>query len=1415
MKIVPDARPTAVISFSKKRGVFPVGIAIIAVLDIVLLVLAWKADLRSPEELPGLLGGLIGGSGALSTIRILIDLVLIGVGTALVVDGARLLPSILSFLAGAAAFIVGLAVIPALIPSLATHFFVVLILSAIVGSLAGAIVKGLYYLAVVATGVLVGAAGGALLASAVGIHGAGVTVLAVIGGIAGGALAIFLFTTMLILISASIGIGMLLQAGKLPGADPSWLFNAAFGSVSPVTGSAGTFLLALVLLAVAFLVQARRLELQVAVKPSAEKPPVSPAAGTGFAWLKSIRERLGGKEAAYPRVVALAALLSLLAGLTSLVLVIAGRVRGGLAVEMFYGAVADAGACFVLARILGGDTRIRRSLGAIILWAAATLAAAQALPFVVALAVLHTRFPAGFLLDAIANIALIVLVALLPGLSAGRADPESPSARPRAGAPWSVVAIVLSVILFGLLYMLTSFLNGLGSGIVAAFMTPLFLLPAALIAGLTRQPAVSRTPTAVVFRDLFGVVEIPVDGSVKIERRAKTFRRGSALVGLLLRPAMTSAATLKVPARPYPFIVDLDYYGREATRLEAMLTGGYQKTWATSGAAEAAGRPLFRAPDPDRKIEVAPAPAPASPAPTPAPIAASAAKAETIKAPEAEPAKKPAREKKARAPRKPLPRGVVLGVSIPLAVALAVGIWFLVARLGLNAAEASLATVTGRVQAAMAGVTRGEDALPSIPWNAMDKLLADQPKDADTMKSASASIRSGRMTSFWLKGERERQADAADALLASLQSLLADGTAAQGAARAGYDMAVADESAAAAKIATARETFASESEIADFQSARTTLAALRTGSVADTAARLRAQSAAPVLDGRPEALRKGLLGGLLNDIAASASALSVAENDLDHAATSLEQLGDEARDLARGNETIAGAINSVASSFLPALQQADVLASPVADLINSLDQPIVLGTSALDALDAVDPATAQSISLIYDICTGIHAARGELDGILSRTRPFLEAQARFNATGARRDLLSLGQALADLSAYYQSHRDVFSPITSKIDDAGRVVQTVADLASDPRLAVARGVLTRMCSQAGRLLDVIRSPFEMWTGAVDAVAKATDTWQHDESSYESLLASYRTVGASPASSGGASDASAPSDAAQPASAAQSAPSASSAAPAVTYRVVNVSSDDTLSLRETPSPSGALVARIPHDGTGIVRGAGVKRVGSYDWYEVSYDGHTGWVNATYLEREAPAWVLPSDASFMLGGQGVWPDFDVTIRFLSASQLEIDMSIGGKDQGRKRLAYTVSGDTVLVGSTSLLNRTEGDRMGIDENALATVYPVPKLYSDWLAAMREAAPDTTAASDRNPPPRATVTNLAGPQDSLNVRSAATAKGSIVAKLKGGDVVEILGRSDVKDDATGDGGLEYWYHVRTAAGTEGWAFGRFLKIGG
>jgi LysM repeat protein len=69
----------------------------------------------------------------------------------------------------------------------------------------------------------------------------------------------------------------------------------------------------------------------------------------------------------------------------------------------------------------------------------------------------------------------------------------------------------------------------------------------------------------------------------------------------------------------------------------------------------------------------------------------------------------------------------------------------------------------------------------------------------------------------------------------------------------------------------------------------------------------------------------------------------------------------------------------------------------------------------------------------------------------------------------------------------------------------------------------------------------------------------------------------------------------------------------------YRVINVASNDTLSIRSKPNATSEQVGVIPYRGTGIQMLGQLKQIKNSSWAPIRYEGIQGWVNHAYLAED----------------------------------------------------------------------------------------------------------------------------------------------------------------------------------------------------
>ena len=74
-----------------------------------------------------------------------------------------------------------------------------------------------------------------------------------------------------------------------------------------------------------------------------------------------------------------------------------------------------------------------------------------------------------------------------------------------------------------------------------------------------------------------------------------------------------------------------------------------------------------------------------------------------------------------------------------------------------------------------------------------------------------------------------------------------------------------------------------------------------------------------------------------------------------------------------------------------------------------------------------------------------------------------------------------------------------------------------------------------------------------------------------------------------------------------------------------KVINIKSNDTLSMRSTASHKSRLVTRIPYNARGLTMPVENCRYNKdapnspHTWCEVHYKSHTGWVNTYYIDYD----------------------------------------------------------------------------------------------------------------------------------------------------------------------------------------------------
>jgi len=70
----------------------------------------------------------------------------------------------------------------------------------------------------------------------------------------------------------------------------------------------------------------------------------------------------------------------------------------------------------------------------------------------------------------------------------------------------------------------------------------------------------------------------------------------------------------------------------------------------------------------------------------------------------------------------------------------------------------------------------------------------------------------------------------------------------------------------------------------------------------------------------------------------------------------------------------------------------------------------------------------------------------------------------------------------------------------------------------------------------------------------------------------------------------------------------------------YQITGVKSWDTLNLRSAPGVSSKVVAKIPANGSAIIRSGADVSVGKTVWVKITWQGKQGWVSNYYLQKMA---------------------------------------------------------------------------------------------------------------------------------------------------------------------------------------------------
>jgi len=211
-------------------------------------------------------------------------------------------------------------------------------------------------------------------------------------------------------------------------------------------------------------------------------------------------------------------------------------------------------------------------------------------------------------------------------------------------------------------------------------------------------------------------------------------------------------------------------------------------------------------------------------------------------------------------------------------------------------------------------------------------------------------------------------------------------------------------------------------------------------------------------------------------------------------------------------------------------------------------------------------------------------------------------------------------------------------------------------------------------------------------------------------------------------------------------------------------------DGINLRESASTS-ATVIQLVNEGTLGTIVSGPTSADNYTWYQVDFDGVTGYAAGEFLEDATSATPVASPVAGTL--------------YVNTDVLNVRDKASLSDTISETLAL---GDTVTdLGATDTADGydwTEIDTASGTTGWVATIY----LTSDTSRLLLTVDAEATVNVDE-----------------LNLRDSGSLSGTIVGTLASGDTVTIL-----SDSEAADGYL--WYEVETDLGT-GWVAGEFLTV--
>jgi hypothetical protein len=468
----------------------------------------------------------------------------------------------------------------------------------------------------------------------------------------------------------------------------------------------------------------------------------------------------------------------------------------------------------------------------------------------------------------------------------------------------------------------------------------------------------------------------------------------------------------------------------------------------------------------------------------------------------------------------------IAAMTVVLLVALAIGIWYYLASRTLTGYDQSAQVATNAIDSVRVSIFDGNALKADIRFGDLTAYLNVYQKNRPILAGIQDDLKEGKGMGFWLPDARERSVTAIQKFLENEDVVVANCTRAIGAVAPLHTENVDILGKSATERSTAIAILNPNSDAGDFASEGESLSRV-SASLLESAARVAAARGRTLPDGMAESMRVGLLNNMerqLNEenraVATRQKALGIAERVLASHKVALRQI-------LSSQSSIVQVTNSIASEFGPVVSTAAREVQPVRELIAQLEQPIfdvgiagnlgaLLGRggqstqiSALTLIENVDPSTGTMINTVKDICEGIATAEQEISGILEATQPFLESSRQFHSTLSRQDMLRVIETAPTVGSYYESKRNIFDPVTSRLDEGRNAVNVLNAAASRIRVAGAQNLVYRLTGGAQQLIAVAYGPFESWQSTVTVVSKTSEQITDRERQHVATLEQLKT------------------------------------------------------------------------------------------------------------------------------------------------------------------------------------------------------------------------------------------------------------------------------------------------------------------